>query len=201
MNVCIPEIEESILIPAIAAEAMPDLLPHEELDMRVRTIKLLADIQGVPITPTPAAQQEATEVARQIIENPSYRPDYAKYGNETLAYLAGLVAQMNSMIVNELADLKIYVVNKLVYEIEHSTLPKDRIAALKALGDIDGVDAFKTRSELTINVKPIAEVERELLTILDNVQYSVIEGAIDQERFGANEAEINALLMSLPPAS
>lgn len=59
-----------------------------------------------------------------------------------------------------------YVVNKLIYEVEHSKDPKSRIAALTKLGEVDGVDAFKRRTEVTIQVKPIEEVEKELLDTL-----------------------------------
>jgi hypothetical protein len=41
--------------------------------------------------------------------------------------LAGMVAQMNVSIVEELSDLKMYVVNKLVAEIEAAKDPKIRV--------------------------------------------------------------------------
>jgi hypothetical protein len=66
-----------------------------------------------------------------------------------------------------------YVVNKLVYEVEHAQMAKDRIAALTKLGDIDGVDAFKKRTEITHKVLPIEEVEKELMTILNGIEYTV----------------------------
>lgn len=169
----IPEIEEAVPLPRKAADALPDLSPSEEVEMRARTVKLIADITGTVIKPTGENIDQARELARQMIENPAVRPDYAKYPNETMAYLAGLVAQSNCMIVEELSDLKLYVVNKLVQEIEQAKDPKHRIAALAKLGEVDGVDAFKKRSEVTHQVKPIEEVEKELLTIIEGVEYSI----------------------------
>jgi len=170
----IPEIEEGIPLPRKATEALPELSPAEELEMRARTIKLVSDLTGNILSPSDEDRAEARELARQMIEDPSVRPDFAKYPNETMAYLAGLVAQSNCMIVEELSDLKLYVVNKLIQEVEQAKDPKSRIAALAKLGEVDGVDAFKKRSEMTVQVKPIEEVERELLTILDGVEYKVV---------------------------
>jgi hypothetical protein len=85
-----------------------------------------------------------------------------------------MIGQSNCALVDDLAELKMYVVNKLVYEVEHANTAKERIAALTKLGEVDGVDAFKKRSEITHQVKPIEEVEKELLTILENVEYRVL---------------------------
>jgi hypothetical protein len=103
------------------------------------------------------------------------RPDYASYPNETLAYLAGMVAQMNHSLVNDLADYKNYVVTKLVYEIEHGKDSKARLTALTKLGEVDGVDAFKKRTEVTVKVQPIEEVEKELLGILQGIRGKVVD--------------------------
>lgn len=175
MDILIPDIESDIPLPAKAADALPELSPAEELAMRARTIKLLADITGQSIDPTEEQQQEATDLAKQMMQNPKMRPEFATYPNETMAYLAGLVAQSNCMIVEELSDLKLYVINKLVQEVEHATSSKDRISALSKLGEVDGVDAFKRRSEVTMQVKPIAEVEKELLEALNVLETKFIE--------------------------
>jgi len=171
----IPEIEEDIPLPRNATQALPDLSPADELQMRAATIKLLSDLTGQPLLPSAAGAIEAEDMAKEMAKNPALRPEFGKYKNETLAYLAGMVAQMNCMIVDDLAEMKTYVMNKLVYEAEHAPDSKTRLQALRFLGEIDGVDAFKRRSEMTIQVKPIAEVEQELLTILDNVEYKLID--------------------------
>ena len=178
MTEVFPEIEEGIPLPASAAEALPTLSPKEELDMRARTIKLLADINGDPITPSEEQQEIAQDLARQMMEDPQMRPEYAKYPNEVMAYLAGMVAQTNCMIVEELSDLKLYVVNKLVYEVEHAADSKSRLSALFKLGGIDGVDAFKKRTEMTIKVLSIEEVEKELrgtLDALEDIEYQRVD--------------------------
>ena len=175
MNVIVPNVEEDIPLPASAFEAMPPLSPHEELEMRARTIKLVADLNNTPIEPTPEHIDTAREVAKQMMQNPAHRPEFAKYPNEVMAYLAGMVAQSNCMIVEELSDLKMYVVNKLVAEIENAKDPKARITALRNLGEIDGVDAFKKRSEVTHKHMSIEEVEKELLQTLESLEDKVID--------------------------
>ena len=175
MNTLIPDIEDDIPLPASALEAMPNLTPQEEIEMRARTIKLVADLNNKPIEPTPEHMEQARAVAHQMVHNPAHRPEFAKYPNEVMAYLAGMVAQSNCMIVEELSDLKLYVVNKLVAEIENAKDPKARITALRNLGEIDGVDAFKKRSEVTHKVQSLEEVEKELLETLNALEDQVID--------------------------
>ena len=175
MQTIIPDIDENFSLPANAAQAMPELSPHEELNMRARTLKLLSDLGGDPIIPTEEDAEVAIDLARQMINDPKMRPDFTKYPNEVMAYLAGMVAQTNCMIVEELSDLKLYVVNKLVHEIEHAKDSKARLTAIKSLGEVDGVDAFKKRSEMTVKIMPIEEVEKELLKTLEDIEYHVVE--------------------------
>jgi hypothetical protein len=170
----VPDIEESIPLPVNAADALPKLDPEQEIAMRARTIKLISDITGVPITPNADDVAAAEVLAKEMLANPESRIEYSKYPNEVMAYLAGMIGQSNCALVDDLAELKMYVVNKLVYEVEHANTAKERIAALTKLGEVDGVDAFKKRSEITHQVKPIEEVEKELLTILENVEYRVL---------------------------
>jgi len=40
---------------------------------------------------------------------------------------------------------------------------------------VDGIDAFKRRTEMTLKVKPIEEVERELITVIQGLEYKVLE--------------------------
>ena len=75
MNVIVPNIEEDIPLPASAFEAMPDLSPHEELEMRARTIKLVSDLNNNPIEPSPEHMETAREVAKQMMHNPAHRPE------------------------------------------------------------------------------------------------------------------------------
>jgi hypothetical protein len=193
MDALIPPIEENIPLPASAAEALPDLSPAEELQVRANVIKLMADMTGQELELSDESRDEAEELARQMTENPRYRPTFSKYPNETLAYLAGLVAQMNTAIVDDLADLKLYVVNKLIQEVETAKDAKSRITALSKLGEIDGVDAFKKRTEMTVKVMPIEEVEKELLATLENIEnrYIDIEAReiIDDEQENEPEEE------------
>jgi hypothetical protein len=86
-----------------------------------------------------------------------------------------MVAQMNISIVDELSDLKMYVVNKLVMEVENAKDSKARISAIAKLGEVDGVDAFKKRTEITHKIQTIEEVEKELLDTLGALENRVID--------------------------
>jgi len=169
----IPDVEENVPLPTSATEAMPELSPKEELDMMARTAKMLSDITGQPLAPTQEHRGQALQLAEQVISNKSDM-NLAQYPNETIAYLAGMVAQYDYMVVRELADLKKYVVNKLLQETDNPD-PKYRLPAVKALGEVDGVDAFKKRSEITIKHQSLEEVESELLATLQRLEKRTID--------------------------
>lgn len=171
----VPELEEGIALPKNALEALPELTPQEELDMRARTLKFFSDLTGTPIKPNEQDKESAEELAHQMMTDPKMRPEYAKYPNETIAYLAGMVAHVNHAIVGDLSELKNYVVNKLVMEVESAKDSRSRIAAITKIGEVDGVDAFKKRTETTIQIKTLAEVEKELSKLIEGVEYSVVE--------------------------
>jgi len=169
----IPDVEENVPLPTSATEAMPELSPKEELDMMARTAKMLSDITGQPLAPTQEHRGQALQLAEQVISNKSDM-NLAQYPNETIAYLAGMVAQYDYMVVRELADLKKYVVNKLLQETDNPD-PKYRLPAVKALGEVDGVDAFKKRSEITIKHQSLEEVESELLATLQRLEKRTVD--------------------------
>jgi len=174
MQELVPEIDSHIPLPASATEAMPVLSPREELEMRARTIKLISDLTGKPISPDEMQRGKAVELAQSMMGDDKQSSTLSIYPNETIAYLAGMVAQHDVMVVKELADLKKYVVNKLVVETEHPDA-KIRLTALRALGEVDGVDAFKKRSEVTHKQQSIEEVERELLETLSRLERRTVD--------------------------
>ena len=186
------DIDPNIPLPANAAEALPPMSPKEELEVRARTIKLIADLQGKPIHPSDKDKDEARALAKKMVEDPKGHIQFSNYKNETLAYLAGMVSQYDQMIVRDLADFKIFVVNKLVEQTESGNA-KDVIAALKALGEVDGVDAFKRRSEVTVQIKPIDQVEKDLLAKLEKLErltkYADAQDIIDVEPTQINTTE------------
>ena len=190
MDQIVPNIEENIPLPQNAKEAFPDLSPAEELQMRANVVKLMSDLTGQELTPSRENADEATELARKMASDPKFRPEFAKYPNETLAFLAGMVAQMNVSIVEELSDFKLYVVNKLVHEIEHARDPKARLTAIRSLGEVDGVDAFKKRSEVTHKVMTAEEVEKELLETLDSLENKFID--VEAREIVKNESKPDA---------
>jgi hypothetical protein len=171
----VPDIEDNIPLPAHSREAFPELSVPEEIEMRARTIKLISDITQTPIIPTDEDADAAQSLAREMVENPEKKPDFSIYPNEVIAMYAGIAARYNHMIVKDLAELKLYVVNKLFETVEAADDPKTRVSALKALGEVDGIDAFKRRTETTHIIKPIEEVEKELLQVLEGIEYKVIE--------------------------
>jgi len=93
-------------------------------------------------------------------------------------------------IVDELSDLKLYVVNKLVMEVENAKDAKTRVSALSKLGEIDGVDAFKKRSEVTHKILSIEEVEKELLDTLGSLENKVID--VEAREIVRNESKSDA---------
>lgn len=193
----VPYIDEAIPLPTKAVEALPELSREQEIEMRARTIKLISDLTGVPITPSQENKDEAEELAREMMDDPKKRIEFSKYPNETMAWLAGMIQQSNCALVDDLTELKQYVINKLVYEVESAQSSKERIQALTKLGEVDGVDAFKRRTETTHVIKPIEEVERELLDTIKTIrsrnaqpkalelqegEYEVLENQAEQTR-------------------
>lgn len=175
MDAYIPEIEQNIPLPPNAKEAFPELTPQEELNMRANVVALMSELSGQPILPQTGDIEDAKKLAIQMASDPKFRPEFNQYPNETLAMLAGMVAQMNVSIVDELSDLKTYVVNNLIHSVEAAKDVKTKVAALRVLGEVDGVDAFKKRTEMTVKVQSMAEVEAELLTLLDDVETKYID--------------------------
>jgi hypothetical protein len=91
------------------------------------------------------------------------------------------------MIVKDLADLKLYVVNKLVDIVEKSDNPKEQIAALRSIGEVDGVDAFKKKTEITHITKTIEEVEQSLLKTLESLEGKIIDAEFEEVIDGRSE--------------
>jgi len=173
-----PPIEADIPLPKSALEAMPELTQEEELLMRANTIKLISDLTGEPIIPTDEQKTDAIGLARQIMSNPNTKIDFTQYPNETMAFLAGMVAETKYTIVDDLAELKMFVINGLVKEAGTAKEAKVRISALSKLGEIDGIDAFKKRTETVVKHQSMEEVEEELLKVLGSIKGRVIEGKV-----------------------
>ena len=173
----VPDIEDVIPLPRSMAEAMPTLSPQEELDMAARTVQLLSDLTGMPILVDGKDAETAHKIARQLIENPKTRPDYSSLS------MPQMVAQYDFELVDDLTRLKNYVINKLLESVETAKDDRTRLNALTKLGEVDGIDAFKKRSEVTHVIRPIEEVEKELMSVLEGIEYRVV---------GENSAATNA---------
>jgi len=164
---------------------------EEELEVRARTIKLISDLQGKSIEPDEIDKETARDLAKRMLKDKE-NIDFSNYRNETLAYLAGMVSMYDQMLVKDLADYKLYVVNKLVEQSANPD-PKYALPAIKSLGEIDGVDAFKKRSEVTVQHKSVEEVEKSLLEKLEKLERLTSKGkkeeVIDVEATDAQPAE------------
>ena len=167
--IMMPNIEEDIPLPKNPKDAMPELGMEEELQVRVETVKTIADLKGEPIPEAnPKEQQKAVDFVKRVMTDPNFKPEYGNYSDPTMAFCAGMVAQTQVLLAKELADYKLYVVNNLIKVIESTENPKEKTTALRALGEVDGVDAFKKKTEVTHKMESMEEVEKELLTMLND---------------------------------
>jgi hypothetical protein len=182
--VVVPHIENTIPIPKNNAEALPDMTSEEEIQARTNTIKLLSDITDEVIEPTTEDIEQAEELAKEMMINPDIKPEFGNYPNETMAYLAGMVAQTNCMLVKDMADFKLHVLNRAVQEAETAKSSRERLAALRMIGEIDGVDAFKKQTVITHINKSGDELEKELLKTIEQLKGTIIEGT--HEIVGSN---------------
>jgi hypothetical protein len=180
-TVVLPHIEDNIPLPKNAREALPEMSPDEELTMRAHTIKVISDIQDEAIEPSVDEMETAETIAKEMMKNPELKPEFGNYPNETIAYLAGLVNQTSHMVAKDLAEIKLSVLNGLLQEAAMAKSPRERISAWKAVGEIDGVDAFKKKTEITHINKSGEELERELRETIEQLKGKVIEGEVIEE--------------------
>lgn len=180
-TVVLPHIEDNIPLPKNAREALPEMSPDEELTMRAHTIKVISDIQDEAIEPSDDEMETAETIAKEMMKNPELKPEFGNYPNETIAYLAGLVNQTSHMVAKDLAEIKLSVLNGLLQEAAMAKSPRERISAWKAVGEIDGVDAFKKKTEITHINKSGEELEKELRETIEQLKGKVIEGEVIEE--------------------
>ena len=165
-----PNIEDNIPIPKNVREALPDLSNQEELEMMANTIRLLSDLTGQPIEATQEDIDEAKTVIKTIIKEPQTKLQLKKYKNGTLASLAGMVAELDAQLVDDLKDLKTFVINGLIKEATMSDKSKERITALRAIGEVDGVDAFKKHTEVVHKNMSLDDIEDRLKVLVGKLQ-------------------------------
>jgi hypothetical protein len=168
--VLVPPIEQNEPIPPNAREALPPLTNEQEIEMIGNTIKLISDLTGQPIQTTQEAIDEAKTVIKTIIKEPQTKLQLKKYKNNTLAALAGMVAELDAQVVDDLKDLKTFVINGLIKEATMSDKAKERITALRAIGEVDGVDAFKKHTEVVHKSMSMDDIESRLQTLVTKLQ-------------------------------
>ena len=158
--IMMPNIDENVPLPKNPKDAMPEMGMEKELQVRVETIKTIADLKGEPIPDAnPKEQQKAVDFVKRVMTDPNFKPEYGNYSDPTMAFCAGMVAQTQVLLAKELADYKLYVVNNLIKVIESTENPKEKTTALRALGEVDGVDAFKKKTEVTHRMESMEEVK------------------------------------------
>ena len=173
--IIVPYIEDDVPIPKDSKDALPKMSVNEELNVRAKTIKEISDIKGENIEPSYSDVEDAEELAKEMMQNPDLKPEFDVYPNAMMAYLAGMVAQTNCMLTKQLADYKLYVLNNLVQIVHDSeSSQKEKIAALRSIGEIDGVDAFKKKTEITHKHETMEEVETELLAMLSELKQKAL---------------------------
>jgi len=165
-----PNIEDNIPIPKNVREALPDLSNQEEIEMLANTVKLISDLTGQPIEATQEDIDEAKTVIKTIIKEPQTKLQIKKYKNGTLASLAGMVAELDAQVVDDLKDLKTFVINGLIKEATMSDKSKERITALRAIGEVDGVDAFKKHTEVVHKNMSLDDIEDRLKALVGKLQ-------------------------------
>jgi carboxypeptidase C (cathepsin A) len=168
--VMVPHLEQNIPIPLSARDALPDLNNEEELEMLANTVKLISDLTEEPIQATQEDIMEAKTIAETMIKNPETKVQLKKYKNSTLASLAGMVESINASVVDDLSDLKTVVVNGLLREAMTSEKSKERITALRAIGEIDGVNAFKKHTEVVHTSMSLDDIEEKLKVLVNKIQ-------------------------------
>jgi hypothetical protein len=134
------------------------------------TIKLISDLTGQRIQATQEDIDEAKTVIKTIIKEPEKKLNIRKYKNNTLAALAGMVAELDAQVVDDLKDLKTFVINGLIKEATMSDKAKERITALRAIGEVDGVDAFKKHTEVVHKSMSMDDIESRLQTLVTKLQ-------------------------------
>ena len=80
-----------------------------------------------------------------------------------------------------MADFKLHVLNRAVQEAETAKSSRERLAALRMIGEIDGVDAFKRKTEITHITKSGDELEKELLQTIEELKGKVVEGEVIED--------------------
>jgi len=180
-EIIVPHIEKDISLPKSQKEALPEMTTEEEINVRANTVNAISEINNKELKPNEKHKVQAERLAEQIIKNPEKKPEFTKYENETLAYLAGIVAQSSGKIVKEYTEFKHYIVNRAVQEAEMAKTARDRLSALRMLGEVDGVDAFKKKTEITHVTKTGKELEEELLKTIEELKGKVIEGEVLKE--------------------
>ncbi len=176
-----PHIEENIPIPKNVREALPDLSNQEEIEMLANTVKLISDLTGQQIEATQEDIDEAKTVIKTMIKEPQTKLQIKKYKNGTLASLAGMVAELDAQVVDDLKDLKTFVINGLIKEATMSDKSKERITALRAIGEVDGVDAFKKHTEVVHKNMSMDDIEDRLKTLVTKLQKRLEEKNVEGE--------------------
>ncbi len=154
--VMMPHIEEGVPIPKHSREALPEMNNEDQVRLRSKTYKEISDLTGHDIDPTPEQREAAEKTMKEMITNPGKKQDLKKYANDQMAYLGSLVDVYNHSIVDDLAELKQYVVAKLVYAAEHTQNVKEQNSSM-AMGALKQLNS--DAKELQSMLQPTTQLE------------------------------------------
>jgi hypothetical protein len=121
--------------------------------------------------PDMSAQEELTMRAQTIKLVSDLADENIEPNTENMEHAESLAKEMM-----DLADIKLSVVNGLLQEAAMAKTSRERISAWSKIGEIDGVDAFKKKTEITHITKSGEELEKELKETIESLKSKVING-------------------------
>lgn len=150
--------------------------------------------EGADIRPTP----EEKQVARDIFKGKQRVSKTNLYNPAVALHLQALLSQYDHEVVRDVAQLRLYVKNRLILESDNPDA-KVRLRALEMLGKMGDVGLFTERTEITVNHKSTAELEAKLQEkigkIVDMGAAEVVDAAEDEK----STAQTQPILQPIPP--
>lgn len=174
MYIC--EVETSVPLPMEGGNYSTPL--RERTEAACQAAKLLVEL-GSPLgEPDLAGGKDMLEsIAKEVEPSVSVAKGYLS-SNANAIYLGGLLNAYDMLVVQDAAQLRTYVTNKLVAESDNPDA-RIRMQALKMLGQITDVGLFTEKTEITINNRANGELENLLREKLNKLSGKT--DAIDAE--------------------
>jgi hypothetical protein len=149
----------------------PKTTPTEVVGGKLRTLDLFASLGVVNDEALKNATNEEKHRAREAfsaVVDPRANPKEAKKAALALrtpvstAYASTMLQAYDWDYVAQAANIRAFVVTKLIDEAERNPDAKYRLRSLELLGKVSGVDLFENRVQVSITHTPQAEIEKRL---------------------------------------